>query len=386
MWSSPASKVDEPRQQERIARMRLIWSDNVGPITFRHLLAKYGSGEAALDALPDLARKGGRKKPIQLCPLSVVEKEFEAIAAFGGEFIVLGDSQYPALLAATEDAPPVLAYKGHWHLTSKRLVAIVGARNASAVGRKLARSLSHELGNAGYIVASGLARGIDAAAHEGAIASGTVAVLGTGVDVSYPKENRDLHSRISAEGLLLSEHKMGTRPQASHFPRRNRIISGLSLGVIVVEAALRSGSLITARLALEQGREVMAMPGSPLDPRAKGANNLIRQGARLVEGVDDVLDALELLHRQPLKEPDRPLFQSAMDVADSAGLSVRDRDIILDKLNLIPVAIDDIIRDSGLTAAGVLTILLELELAGKIDRHPGNRVSLSSEHVGENLK
>ncbi len=386
MLSSDTSKTNEPEQAERIARMRLIWSDNVGPITFRHLLARFGSAMAALDALPDLAKKGGRKKPIQICRISNIEKELEAIRAFGGKFIVMGDSQYPKMLAATEDAPPVLAVKGHLHLTDKRVVAMVGARNASAVGRKLARNLSRELGDAGYVIASGLARGIDAAAHEGAMATGTVAVLGTGIDVFYPKENRELHARIAEEGLLLTEHKLGTRPQASHFPRRNRIISGLSLGVIVVEAAMRSGSLITARLDLEQGREVMAIPGTPLDPRAKGANNLIRQGARLVEGVEDVLDALELLHRQPLYEPDLPLFESAAHIADVAESSAGDRDNILARLNLIPVAIDDIIRDSQMPTSGVLTILLELELAGKIDRHPGNKVSLSSETVGNNLK
>lgn len=374
---------------ERLARLRLARCQSVGPITFRRLLERFATAEAALDALPDLARRGGGRKPVKVADPETVAAEMDAVQALGGEIMVLGDSAYPALLEAVEDAPPALTLLGRTELLDVRCIGIVGARNASAIGQRFARQIAGELGDEGLIVVSGLARGIDAAAHEGALDSlsgGTIAVLGGGLDVFYPRENRELQNRIAEAGLLVSEHPPGTQPQASHFPRRNRIISGLSLGVLVIEAAMRSGSLITARLAGEQGREVFAVPGSPLDPRAQGANNLIRQGAALVEHADDVVDALAgLPHqprqphapRQPLSEPAESGFRSAGATDQAAHIEDDARALLREKLSPAPVAIDEIMRQCGLPPAVVLTILLELELAGIAQRHPGNQVSLA---------
>ncbi len=375
---------------ERFARLRLARCQSVGPITFRRLLERFASAEAALDALPELARRGGRRKPVKVASAETVEAEMAAVEALGGEIAVLGDSRYPALLAAIEDAPPALTLKGRTDLMDGRCIGIVGARNASAIGLKFARQLAAELGGEDLVVVSGLARGIDAAAHQGALegapSSGTIAVLGGGLDVFYPRENRELQIRIAEDGLLVSEHPPGTQPQASHFPRRNRIISGLSLGIIVIEAAMRSGSLITARLAGEQGREVFAVPGSPLDPRARGSNGLIRQGAALVEGADDVLEVLaslsglaNLVHRPhaPLAETAESGFRSAGAIAEPPQIEDSERALVREKLSPAPVAIDEIMRQCGLPPAAVLTILLELELAGIGQRHPGNKVSLA---------
>ena len=267
--------------RERFDRLRLYRSENVGPITFRRLLAHFGSAGAAITALPALSRRGGRGKPIKVCPADAAEAEIAALKEAGGRYLIWGDAEYPAALANIEDAPPVLGLIGHAHLLERRAVAIVGARNASANGRRFARTIAAELGEAGFAIASGLARGIDAAAHEGALEAGTVAVVAGGVNVVYPKENGALHEAIAERGAILAEQPPGTRPQGRHFPYRNRIISGLARGTLVVEAAMRSGSLITARYALEQGREVFAVPGSPLDPRCRGTNDLIRQGAVL---------------------------------------------------------------------------------------------------------
>lgn len=364
---------------EQLARLRLARSQNVGPITFRHLISRFGSGADALDALPSLTGRNGRR--IRIPTIDQAEAEIEQLSEGDARILVLGDADYPEPLAETEDAPPVLIAKGRLELMKERCIGMVGARNASAMGAKFARTLASQLGEDGMIVVSGLARGIDTAAHEGGLDSGTIAVLGCGVDVCYPKENRDLQQRVAEEGLLLSEHPMGTRPQASHFPRRNRIISGLSLGVIVVEAALRSGSLITARLAAEQGREVFAVPGSPMDPRARGTNNLIRQGAALAENADDVIEALGRLRQIPFAE--RPAFDFQtehdpdIDSYVDAGPDENALATVQDKLSPVPAPVDDIVRMSQLTPSHVLTILLELELAGIARRHPGNRVSLA---------
>jgi DNA processing protein len=364
--------------RERLDWLRLSRCENVGPVTFRQLLARYGSAERALAALPELARRGGRRRAIRLCPKGEAEAEVAALAEFGGELVAACEPGYPRALAAIDDAPPLLACRGHLHLLEKPVVALVGARNASINGRKFANRLARDLGAAGFVVASGMARGIDTAAHAGALDSGTVAVLAGGVDVVYPAENAGLYEELAARGLLISEMPLGVEPQARHFPRRNRIISGLSYGVVVVEAALRSGSLITARLAGEQGREVFAVPGSPLDPRARGCNELLRQGAVLVESATDVLR--ELAGRSlPAREPAADEFVPArLDDLDEAALD-RARHLVVEALGPSPVAVDELVRECQLSPAVVSLVLLELELAGRLERHPGGRVALLAE-------
>ena len=253
---------------ERIARIRLSRTENVGPITFKQLLQQFGSAAEAIKALPTLAKRGGRRRPLSVPAPSVIEREIADNEDYGAELLVYGDGTYPRQLEAIEDAPPILSILGNAHLLSERSVAIVGARNASLNGRRLAQKMAQELGEAGYVVTSGLARGIDGFAHTGALQTGTIAVIAGGIDVIYPNEHADLYRQIAEAGVIVAESPIGTTPQARHFPSRNRIISGLSLGVLVVEAAKRSGSLITARRALDQGREVFAIPGSPLDSRA----------------------------------------------------------------------------------------------------------------------
>jgi len=277
---------------ERLARLRLIRTETVGPLSFRALIARFGTAKDAIEAVPDLAARGGRKRPLRVPSKAEAERELQAVEALGGNILFLDDVGYPPLLAAIEDAPPALIASGATHLLERPTLAIVGARNASLAGRRLTERLAREISEAGIVVVSGLARGIDTAAHKGALEGGTVAVVAGGLDVTYPRENADLQDAIAERGLLVTDEPLGTQPQARHFPKRNRIISGLSLGVLVVEAAHRSGSLITARLAGEQGREVFAVPGSPLDPRAKGANALLKSGAMLVEEAGDILDVI----------------------------------------------------------------------------------------------
>ena len=361
---------------ERRDWLRLIRSENVGPITFFHLLRRFGSAAAALDALPELSRRGGRARALIVHPKSRAEDEIAETSRLGARLVAHGEPEYPPPLAAIEDAPPLITVKGHIHLVSRPAVAVVGARNASANGVRFARQLAAELGAAGLVVVSGLARGIDTAAHVGALDSGTIAALAGGIDVVYPPDNETLHTEIGARGLLLTEMSPGTVPTATHFPRRNRLISGAALGLVVVEAARRSGSLITARLALEQGREVFAVPGSPLDPRAQGANQLIRSGATLIETAEEIVRALKPLIDRPLGEPrsawDDPAVSPLADGADMPAT----RELILEKLSPTPTPVDEIIRQCQLSAATVLTVLLELELAGRLLRHPGNQVSL----------
>ena len=360
-------------QAERLARLRLIRTDGIGPITFRSLIARYGTGVAALEAVPLLARRGGRKKPPRLASASDAEQEMEAADRLGAAHIFLSEPSYPLLLTAIEDAPPVLITKGSLSLGAERIIGMVGARNASASGRRLAGQLARDLGAAGFVVASGLARGIDTAAHDGALNTGTIAVIAGGIDNICPKENADLQEAVVTQGLLMTEAPPGAEPNARMFPRRNRIIAGLSLGVVVVEAAERSGSLITARMAGDYGREVFAVPGSPADPRAKGCNKLLREGATLVESAADVIDGLGGLS-QPFAEPPPYYTQAAMDDAEPDD---SDREAVRDLLSPVPTAMDILIQESGLTAPKVLTILLELELAGVVQRAPGGRVSLS---------
>ncbi len=361
---------------ERLDWLRLIRSENVGPITFRQLLARFGSVAAALDALPELARRGGRRRPIAICSRAVAETEVARLEAAEGYLLALCEPDDPPALAALEDAPPVLGCLGHAHLLRRHAVAIVGARNASANGRRLARQLAFELGEAGWLVASGLARGIDAAAHVGALDSGTAAVLAGGVDIVYPEENTELYEDIKARGVMISEIAAGTKPQARHFPRRNRMISGMARGTLVIEAALRSGSLITSRFAADQGREVFAVPGSPLDPRARGCNNLIRQGAVLVESAADVLDVLEGGLIPPVEEPKAADFLGPAPMPPDAAEIAEARARIENLLGPVPVAVDEVIRECHVSPAIVHMALLELELAGRLERHPGNRVAL----------
>jgi DNA processing protein len=355
---------------ERRAWLRLARTENVGPVTFRNLLARFGSATTALEELPRMAARGGARNFV-LPGEDEVARELDGLAKLGGRMIASCEAQYPRGLAALEAPPPLLSVLGHPHLLGKEMIAIVGARNASALARKFADTLARELGFAGLVVVSGMARGIDAAAHDAALAVGTVAVVAGGVDVIYPPENEKLYAAIKNQGVIVSEMRLGEAPQARHFPRRNRIISGLARGVVVVEAAEKSGSLITAQCALDQGREVFAVPGSPLDPRAKGANRLIREGATLTESADDILSVLSPMLGAGFDEPESPPPSFAGGTDAQAD---RIRAAIEEALGPAPVEIDELIRQTGAPAAAVLTVILELELAGRCARQPGNRV------------
>lgn len=360
--------------KERLDWLRLSRTENVGPVTFRQLLQRFGSAAAALDALPDMAARGGRLKNLQVWPMAEAAREVAKHQDMGARLIAQCEPDYPEALAATEDAPPLISVRGQAYILTKKSIAIVGARNASLNGRKIAETLARDLGKAGLIVVSGLARGIDTAAHQGSLASGTVAVLAGGVDHIYPEENQALSEQIIATGCLVSDMPFGSVPRAQHFPRRNRIISGLSLGIVVVEAALQSGSLITANRALDQGREVFAVPGSPLDPRCHGTNHLIRQGATLTEKASDILE--QLLKEPPLfAEPQGDLFTAA-PIEISAQELARARHQLVENLGPSPVAVDELIRQCHVSTSVVLTILLELELAGRVQRLPGNQVAM----------
>jgi DNA processing protein len=357
---------------EKLDWLRLIRSENVGPVTFYQLLARFGSAAAALEALPEIARRGGRHRPLAICSKAAAERETAALARAGAKLVAWGEPDYPAALAAVEDAPPLLSLMGDGALPQRPAIAVVGARNASANGRRFARDIALQLGGRGLVVASGLARGIDAAAHQGALPTGTVAVLAGGIDTVYPEENRELQAAIAERGALLAEMPVGTEPQARHFPRRNRIISGLARGVLVVEAALRSGSLITARFALEQGREVFAVPGSPLDPRCRGCNDLIRRGATLTESAEDVLAQLAGQFATP---PPRATMAVPPPAAIAGELTAA-MSHVLERLSPTPVPIDELIRQCQMSPAIVTSVLLELELAGRLERQAGQRVAL----------
>ena len=360
------------QDKERCAWLRLARTENVGPVTFRNLIARFGTASAALEELPRLAVRGGGRNFV-LPDESEAAREIDGLAKLGGRLIAVCESDYPSGLKALETPPPVISLLGHPHLLKKEMIAIVGARNASALARKFADTLSRELGFAGLVVVSGLARGIDTSAHEAALAVGTVAVVAGGVDIVYPPENEKLHAAIKNQGVILSEMRLGEAPQARHFPRRNRIISGLSRGVVVVEAAEKSGSLITAQCALDQGREIFAVPGSPLDPRARGANSLIRNGATLVQGPEDILEVLRPILASGFREPDPD--QGFAPSGDLEAEADRIRAAVVEALGPAPVEIDELIRQLRVPAAALLTVILELELAGRCLRHPGNRVS-----------
>jgi DNA processing protein len=358
--------------EQRIDWLRLIRSQNVGPRTFRALLNHCGGARAALEALPGLARRGGGSTP-QICSRESAEREIEACRKFGVALVALGEANYPRRLQMIDDAPPLIAIRGHPDVLSMPLIAIVGSRNASAAGVKITERFTRGLCAAGFAIASGLARGIDAAAHRASLATGTVAVLAGGQDRIYPPEHADLLEAILPAGLALTEMPLGWEPRARDFPRRNRLISGLSLGVIIVEAAKRSGSLITARLALEQGREVFAVPGSPLDPRAEGTNSLIKQGATPVTEADDIIAVL-----RPIIGTELPAREDESEREDSAQSepAADERQRVIALLSPAPVSIDDLIRLSQTSSRVVRMVLLELEIAGRIERHGGGLVSL----------
>jgi DNA processing protein len=358
------------KETERFARLRLARAERVGPVSFRQLLQRFGAAEAALDALPDLVRKGGGHG-YSLPDPGLIERELEAGERAGARLLVFGDTDYPPVLAAVDPPPPLLWTRGDVALLSKESVGVVGARIASAGGQRIARGLAQQLGQAGFVVVSGLARGIDAAAHAGSLETGTVAVLGGGVDDIYPSENAGLYREIVERGCVVSESPMGARAQARDFPRRNRIISGLSRGVIVVEAELRSGSLITARLANEQGRDVFAVPGSPLDPRSKGPNELLRQGAILCEGIDDVRRAFETLRTLAEPPADHPFDGDLPGEIEEAFLEQ-----VAGLLSPTPTPRDEIARALDAPVGDVAAALLELSLAGRATLLPGGSASI----------
>jgi len=362
---------------QRVDWLRLIRADNVGPRTFRSLINHFGSARVALERLPDLARRGGATRAGRIPSEHEARSEIEGSRRIGVELVAPGEAGYPPRLATIDDAPPLLgvhALPAALALMQRPMIAIVGSRNASGAGLKFAGLLAGDLGAAGFVVISGLARGIDQAAHRASLASGTVAVLAGGHDKIYPAEHEDLLLDIvAARGAAISEMPLGHIPRAKDFPRRNRLISGASVGVVVIEAAYRSGSLITARRAADQGREVFAVPGSPLDPRAAGTNDLIKQGATLITSAADIIQAVAPILERPVdlpsREPDEPPPASEPDAGD--------RSRILNLLGPSPIGIDDLIRLSGIAPAVVRTVLLELELAGRLERHGGGLVSLS---------
>lgn len=393
--------------RQRFDWLRLIRSESVGPRTFRALMNRYGGAAAALDALPELARGSGRS--IRICPVAEAERELEALSRRGGRLLALGETAYPLPLQAIDSAPPLLAVLGAGEALLRPSVALVGSRNASAAGLKFTARLARDLGEAGFVIVSGLARGIDTAAHTASLATGTVAVLAGGLDEIYPPQNAPLFERLLATGAAISEMPMGWAPRGRDFPRRNRLVSGLALGTVVIEAARKSGSLITARFANEQGRQVFAVPGSPLDPRAEGGNHLIREGATLCGEAAHVIEALAPLLRDDgifpippglvreggrdtasealwdeldlpgIQQPPEAALPAAADsngFSPPAALAAEDiRASLLGLLGATPVSLDDVVRASGRSVRDVSTVLVELELDGAILRHPGGALT-----------
>ncbi|MEH6756721.1 MAG: DNA-processing protein DprA [Parasphingorhabdus sp.] len=366
---------------EDFDRLRLIRSANIGPVSYVQLIRRYGSASKALEILPELAARGGGKAP-RISDQGAIEREMHDVQKLGAHYLFLEDTYYPHLLTELSNPPPALIYRGNISLLSHPAIALVGARNASAAACRFARDLAHSLMDAGISVVSGLARGIDTAAHQGSINRSAIAVIAGGIDISYPPENASLQEQIARDGLLLAEQPPGTEPKARHFPYRNRIIAGLTQGTVVVEAAPKSGSLITARLANEAGRHVMAVPGSPLDPRSKGCNGLIREGAILIQSAEDVLELIRHFddHAAGADIPkdlfEREHHQSKLRETSSEDVDEAARKALTGLLSMTPVSVDELLRQSGLCAASVQMILLELELAGRLSRHAGARVSL----------
>lgn len=365
--------------RQRISWLRLIRSDNIGPATFRDLINHFGTAETALAMLPELSRRGGSTRAIRIATEAEAEQELETAARFGARFLGIGEPDYPSALRQIDGAPPLLAVKGDLSAASLPAVGVVGSRNASISGAKFAALMARDIGRAGYAIISGLARGIDTAAHRASLETGTIAAMAGGLDRPYPPENIDLLREIwDGRGLAISEMPFGWEARARDFPRRNRLIAGAALGVVVVEAAARSGSLITARLAGDFGRLVFAVPGSPLDPRCEGTNGLLKDGATVTTRSDDVLQALaplsqiDLLSGHEAKEP-----ASDEEHQPTPPPSDSDRTRITDALGPTPVEIDDIVRHTGLAPAAVYLVLLELDIAGRLHRHPGGLVSIA---------
>lgn len=357
---------------EVLSWLRLARSRRVGPSTFIRLLREHGSADAALAALPEVAASAGAKGYAP-CPIEQASAELEAGFKTGAELLCLGMPDYPPHLALIPDPPPVLWAIGNPGLAHRPCVGLVGARNASSLGQRMARILAEELGPAGYVITSGLARGVDTSAHQASLETGTIAVLAGGVDTVYPRENKDLWQQIARQGLIVSEAPIGTAPQARHFPRRNRIISGISLGIVVIEGAAKSGSLITARNALDQGREVMAVPGSPLDPRATGCNMLLRDGAGLVRSGADVIEFLESAARGILERP----VHTPTPAPPTRKKSTPSTPSLKSLLSTAPIPEDTLIRESGLSTPKAMELIFDLEMAGEITRHPGGFLSLA---------
>lgn len=362
---------------EAFARLRLIRSQNIGPVTFRQLLGRFGSAIKAIDALPDIAARGKGRK-VTLADPKKIENEITQSHNMGAQLIFLGSDEYPLLLAQMESAPACLIVRGNKELIKKPMVAIVGARNASAAACRFARTLSYDLKERGFTVVSGLARGIDTAVHMGAGGGGTAAVIAGGINIAYPPENSDLQNKLADNDIVLTEETYDTKPIARHFPNRNRIIAGLSMGTVVVEAAPRSGSLITARLSGELGREVMAIPGSPLDPRSRGCNQLIRDGANLVQSADDIAELLTSFNGLVSEGKWQSLEEVQEDWEEDSNTEPKEdeREDIISLLGMTFVSMDELIRQTSLSAANVQMILLELELAGRLERGAGAKVRM----------
>ena len=358
---------------DQFNRLRLIRSPNIGPVTYRQLITRFGTATKALDALPDLVKRGGGKGAV-LADRRVIDEEITATQKSGARYLFLDDADYPELLSHLDNAPPAIIIRGDVGLLLRTPVAMVGARNASAGACRFARTLAYELGQGGFAVVSGLARGIDTAAHAGSIDSGTIAVIAGGIDIAYPPENRELQDAIAERGLLIAEMPPGTEPRARHFPYRNRIIAGLALGTVVIEAAPKSGSLITARLAAEAGREVMAIPGSPLDPRSHGCNQLIREGATLVQNAAEIAELLRPMDDRLVRSA-APKTRMALTVDDGGD---GDRGVVTNLMGMTYVSVDELVRQSGVNQSVVQMVLLELELAGKLERGAGGKVRLAA--------
>lgn len=377
-FAAPAPDRPALSANDRLDWLRLIRTENVGPVTFRDLLRRFPTAGEALARLPDLARRGGRTRALKPTPKAVAERELAALEAVGGRLLTWADADYPAALMAIDGAPPVLSVVGHPHLLGRPALGIVGARNGSLNGMRLAERFAAAVGEAGFTIVSGLAKGIDTAAHRGSLATGTVACVAGGVDVIYPQENARLYASIGEAGCLVSEVAFGQAPTARHFPRRNRLISGLALGVLVVEATERSGSLITARLANEQGREVFAVPGSPLDPRSAGPNRLIRDGAQLVDAPEQIVETLSALIDRPIAEPPGAGFTGTQPLGDVTEDEVADaRAAVLEALSATPTPVDDLLRHCQYPQPVIQAALLDLELAGRVRRDFGNRAVLT---------
>ncbi len=360
--------------------LRLIRSEQVGPMTFFRLVKFCGSVAKALDMAPGLSKRGGRAKPIRITPKAEAEREYEALTAYGAQLLLYGEERYPRLLQQIADAPPILTARGHTQLASgTHMIGMVGARNASTNGCLFAKKLASDLGAAGNVVVSGLARGIDAAAHRGSLTSGTVAVIGGGINNIYPPENAILFEEIAASGLILSELPFGAEPHARSFPGRNRIIAGMSRAVVVVEASLKSGSLITAEYANDYGRDVFAVPGSPMDPRCHGTNRLLKDGATLVESVRDILSNLAPIGELPLAEAGSLGFSEACAPLPDEQTLDRARALVLECLSASPTLLDEVLAATQLTPHLLMAVLLELELAGRLERHAGSKVALRME-------